>query len=92
MIKNYTVGNTPVAITTAGQSGTCWLSEYENTDVSIDCRIFQNSTANKELSKRLFTPKSNNDLMIISADNENTVFYAVVNTIGKTAVISVDVI
>jgi hypothetical protein len=85
------------ALTTAGQSGTCWLDE-DNDGASghVDVRIIHSSSSVSAIEpttgKRLYRPAGNNDLMTISADSSTDVFYARCFNSGDTALVSVDAV
>jgi hypothetical protein len=98
MIIQYAIADTSwTPITTAGQSGSCWLDEQnDGLAGKSDARIFHSSTPPEATdvtkAKRVYKPIGNNDIMIITADSSSDIYYARMANAGDTAVISVDVI
>lgn len=99
MITEYTITGTAwTAISTAGQSGSCWINEDNEGAVNkADVRIYHTDAgtpaADKvDESKRLFTPKGNTDVLILSADSGTDIHYARCKNADDEAVILVDVV
>jgi hypothetical protein len=90
MTTRYTIGNTPVAITSAGQSGSCWLDEKGDTQ-STEIFIYHSGKTVAD-GKRVYTSKSNTDLLTLSADSGTDFFYAVKTGSGVDGTLIVDVI
>jgi hypothetical protein len=96
MITQYSITSSAwTAITEAGESGTCWLDEDGDGGGEPDVRVIH-STGTPDASqvttgKRLYIPKNNTDIMIISADSVADVFYARCFKTGTTAKVSVDI-
>lgn len=95
MITQYALDDinwTP--ITTAGQSGTCWLDEDNQGAIgSMDVRVSHGiNTIGFTFSKakRVYKPKSNEDVLIITADSLTDIFYAKCR--NGNATIQVDVL
>lgn len=84
------------AITSAGQSGTIWLDEdNDGAAGDLDIRIYESDSGEPETSKategkRLYKSNGNKDVLEFTADNENSIFYAICKNPGTTATISVD--
>lgn len=99
-ITSYTITNSAwTAITTAGQEGSCWLSEDEDGQSAVgkgDIRIFNTAgvptDADLLLGKRVYKPSGNTDVLTISADSGSDVFYARAKNSGDEAVLLVDVV
>ena len=84
-------------LTEAGGNGTCWLDE-DNDGVAggFDIRIVHSDSGVPALTeatkgKRIYKPAGNMDVVIISADNSNDIYYATCINDGGAAKISVDV-
>lgn len=99
MINQYAVlGNSWVAITSPGQSGTCWLDEdNDGAGGAVDVRIVHSVSGVPDPGettegKRLYKPSRNDDLMIITADTALDVYYAKCANAEDTAILSADVI
>ena len=97
MISQYTVTDTSwTPVTTAGQSGSCWLDELGvNASGSMDVRIIHLSTGTPSIAdfakgKRVFRPIKNTDIMVFTADTLGDIYYAKCN--NGTATITVDAI
>jgi len=96
MITQYSISSTGwTAITTAGDSGSCWLDEQNDGAAGdVDVRIWHGSVpgdAEITKGKRVYRSNANNDIMTITADDASDVYYAICATAGSTATISVDV-
>ena len=100
MITNYTITDTWQPITLAGQSGACWIVEFcdlagrlGQSDVIIYHSAIAAPNGDEKIleSKRLHVPNDNNQLLVISADKAEDVFYARCKTVGSQAKINVDV-
>lgn len=94
MINSYTITSAAwLEITSAGKSATCWMREDSNPDNNSDVRIYH-TTAGAPLAsvidhgKKLWTQNSSNDVMVLSADNDNDIYYA--RCVSGTADIIVD--
>lgn len=100
MITQYQItdSETWTPITTAGQSGSCWLDDdNEESGDRADVRIWHktgDAPGNAELTKakRVLRPTNNSDLLILTADSATDIFYARCKNQGDTALLSVDVI
>lgn len=99
MINQYTViGSDWTVITTAGQSGTCWLDDdNEQSGDKADVRIWHTSgvaPGADEITKakRVIRPSYNDDVLVITADSATDVFYARCKNAGESAILSVDVV
>jgi len=95
MIAQYSINSTAwTAITTAGDSGTCWLDEQDDGAAGdVDVRIWHGSAPSDSdvtKGKRVYKPRGNNDMMVIGADDASDIYYARCATPGATATISVD--
>lgn len=94
-IAKKSITTTWSAITTAGQSGVCWLSEYDADIVGTGTvYVYHGSVAptgdlKLDVSKRVYTPNGNGDFLEISADDASDVYYA--RTADGTASLIVDV-
>ncbi len=96
--KNIT-GIAVLPITTAGQSGSAWLDEdHDGAEGRTDVRIYHTDTGTpsiatvRTLGKRLFAPSSNMDVLIMSADSGNDIYYAVCHNDNDKAIALVDVV
>ncbi|MCK5643712.1 MAG: hypothetical protein KAJ19_23125 [Gammaproteobacteria bacterium] len=95
--KNIT-GLAVLAITVAGESGSCWMNE-NNTGAAgqADVRIYHTDAGAPSIAtvrasgKKLYKSNGNDDVMIISADNVADIHYAVCNNDDDTATIHPDV-
>lgn len=99
MITSYDItADAWTTITTAGESGSCWLAEEKAEDAgTVDVRVIHSvsgmpSVADLLNAKRVYRSKSNNDLCIISADSLADVYYARCKDAGSTAKLIVDVV
>jgi len=85
------------AITSAGESGTCWLDEQDDgASGQVDVRITNGETtpADEELTKAklVYKPRGNDDVLLIAADGVNDIFWARCSREDDTAIISVSVV
>lgn len=99
MITKYTITNTAwTAISSAGEQGSCWLSEDgEDFSGTVDIRVINSATgtptdADLTLAKRVYKPNGNTDVLSISADSASDIFYARAKNSGDQAALLVDVI
>jgi hypothetical protein len=97
MIKQYSItGATWTPISSAGQSGTCWLDEQnDGAEGTVDVRIWHASVPTDDdvtKGKRCYKPSGNDDMMIITADSGTDIYYARCANVNDKATISVDVI
>lgn len=99
-IAQYTITSTGwTAISTVGQSGTCWLDDdNELSGDPADVRIWHGTSAPSDadptitdMARRVLRPKNNTDMLLITADGGTDVYYARCKDTGKTAKLSVDV-
>lgn len=97
MITKYSITPAVIAITNAGKSASAWLKEGPDGDAGrMEVYVYHTDSTVPtaatilDLGKRLFTPQGNNDIMQISADNVNDVYYACCKNIGDTADMLVD--
>lgn len=83
-------------LTTAGQSGTCWLDEQGDGEAGkVDVRIWHGSVPGDPqitLGKRVYRPIGNIDILKIAADDGSDIYYATCANSGDTALLSVDVV
>lgn len=96
MITQYSISDSAwTAITAAGESGTCWVDEDGDGGGEPDVRIIHTTgtpdASHVTVGKRLYIPKNNTDIMLISADNSSDRFYARCVKTGTTAKVSVDI-
>ena len=96
--KNIT-GLAVLAMTTAGQSGSAWLDEdHDGAEEHADVRIYHTDTGTPSIStvrtlgKRLFAPSGNTDVLIMSADSGNDIYYSVCHNDDDKAIALVDVV
>ena len=96
MITQYTItGNAWTQITTAGQSGTCWLDEDgDGAKGTTEVRVWHGETA-PDASKftegrRVYKPQGNSDVVIMDADSGVDIYYARCAA-GAEATLTVDV-
>lgn len=96
--KKEITGTAFIAITTAGQSGSCWLghddSDFEGTG---DVRVYHADDGLPDVTKkaeglRAYKPKGNGDVLLLSADNSSDIFYAICNDTDGKADLMVDVV
>lgn len=98
MIVQYSItADVWTPISTAGQSGTCWLDEQgDGAAGNVDVRIWHGESAPGDsqitMAKRVYMPRGNQDIMQISADSGDDVYYARCANDGDAATLSVDVI
>ena len=99
MITQYTIGADEwTAITSAGESGSCWLDEEGNGRRGKgSVRIYHSASgvptaAKLTEGKKVYQPSGNNDVCIISADSVDDIYYARCKNVGDQVVITVDVI
>jgi hypothetical protein len=96
MITAYTINATTwTAITTAGQSGTCWLNEdNDGAGGAADCRISHSDSGAPSLdtSKRVYKPQGNTDVLPFSVDNVSDIYYARCKNAGDSVVLFVDAV
>lgn len=95
MINHYDITSEAwTQITEVGESGTCWL--VNNVEGSGNCRVFHSSTPptldDVQYGYPVHEPKGPNKYEIISSDNAEDIFYAIIDQSGGTATIVVDVI
>lgn len=95
-IAQYTITSAAwTAISSAGQSGSCWLDEntQENSGAD-DVRIVHGASApvydDLVKGRRVRMPKDNKDMLLLAADNASDIFYA--RSVGGSAVLSVDMV
>lgn len=98
MITQYTItGSSWTPISSAGQSGSCWLDEDNDGAIGkVDVRIVHGTSSpeagDTTIGKRVYKPNGNDDLCFISADSPSDIYYAKCQNAGDQAIISVDVI
>ena len=85
------------AISAAGESGTCWLDEdNDGAGGTVDVRIVHAASlpaqAEATEGKRVYKPRGNFDVVVITADDVSDIYYAICKDSGSTAIMSVDVI
>lgn len=92
MITRYTINSKRwTAITTAGQSGSCWIEKNIRGNGNILISHSDAGLPNKSYGFPLRGPANNIDVCIISADNQSDVFYARVTNAKNIINILVDV-
>lgn len=99
MIVQYTItADAWTAISTAGQSGTCWLdAESDGFEGKVDVRLYHSDAGEPAADKvtegyPVSKPLGNRDQVSLSADNSNDVFYARCISEGAEAILTVDVV
>ena len=97
MIIQYSISSSAwTPISTAGQSGSCWLDEQNDGAAGkVDVRIWHGSVpTDTEITKgkRVYNPNGNDDVMILGADDTEDIYYATCANVGDAAILSVDVI
>lgn len=97
MITPYDIDHTQwTAISTAGQSGTCWLDEEnDNAGGQLNIRVTHSASGTPPdtaitNAKRVYRSKGNTDIMILEADSDTDIFYARGVNPGDTARIQAD--
>lgn len=81
-VVQHTITNAAwTAISTAGQSGTCWLNENDQSnDGADDVRIFHGPTMptynDIQYGARVRLPRTNQDILNLTADNALDIFWA----------------
>ena len=96
IVQKAITGTAWTALTTAGQSCSCWLDEQDDGAAGkVDVRIFHNTSAPGDADvtkgKRLYKPLGNTDVTVFTADSISDVLYARCANAGDTATVSVDV-
>jgi len=99
MITQYVIGHGSwTQITTAGQSGSCWLDEdSDGAEGRVDLRIIHvgdgsQASIDPTIGRRVYKPLGNHDLANFSADDQNDVYYAQCMNEGDQATLSVDAV
>jgi len=91
MIRKYTINSRSwTAITSAGQSGICWIEKNIRGNGLININHSDSGNTNNA-GFRLKKPLANNDICIISPDNDNDIYYARVLNSKNIVKIVVDV-
>jgi hypothetical protein len=96
MISQFTLTSTAwTAISTAGQSGSCWLDEDgDGSTGSMNVRVTHAAslpaTSEFTKAKRVYKPSGNADVLILTADGTTDIFYAMCK--DGTAIISADMV
>lgn len=97
MIKKYTITNEDwTAITTAGESGSCWLS-LDAQNINGICRMYHSDTEVPdedfiELGYPVYIPRGSNQKVTFSADNSNDIYYAIMDKENSSTTLIVDAI
>lgn len=98
-IQQYTItGSAWTAITTAGQSGSCWLdAEDDGAKGQVDVRLFHSDAGEPAAAKvtegyPVRRPVGNRDQVSITADNVSDIFYARCFSADAEAILTVDVV
>lgn len=95
MITQYTITDSAwTAISTAGQSGTCWVDDdFDGCTTDPDIRIYHATSEPTSIAatvgKRVMRPKFNSDVLVLDADGTTDIFYARAMK-GKCGMISAD--
>ena len=87
------IGSTWTAITTAGQSGTCWLGESKTSRGGVV--LFHSTTGvppDAKLEDGYKMPNDRNNIVPITADSGTDVFYARCQNPDESATLIVDVV
>ena len=99
MITQHTItASAWTAISTAGQSGSCWLDEdNDGAGGAVDVRIYHSAAGIPAAvkvteGKRLHKPAGNDDIMLITADSESDIYYAKCANADDTAILSADMV
>jgi len=92
-MNHYNITGTEwTAISTVGQSGSCWLNK---SPVNGRCMVYHaDSVPNTNLveyGKSCFVSTKNHDILTITADSTSDIFYAMMDAPTATATIIVDV-
>lgn len=76
MITQHTIESTDwTAITTAGQSGTCWIKTVKKGSGTVFISHGSSQPASSA-GYRLVKSKGNDDMLELGADDSNDIFYA----------------
>ena len=99
MITQYPLDSTAwVAISAAGQGGSCWLDEdNDGAGGRVEVRLYHSDAGVPALAKategkQVYKPMGNKDTLPFTADNASDVYYAICVNPGDTAIISSDVV
>ena len=93
MIQRYRINSKRwTAISTAGQSGTCWIERNIRGNGTILISHYSAGLPRKSYGFPLNSPADNIDICIISADDQSDVFYARVTNSRNIIDILVDVV
>lgn len=99
-LSEKAITSTWQAITTAGQSGTCWIPEYNSDRDAIgaaDVVVYHTDAGAPtgdnalNLSKKVFKPESNINILQIPADNGSDIYYARCRSADAESKLIVDV-
>jgi len=92
-IAHFDIDNSEwTAITTAGQSGACWL--LNPVSGGGNCKIFHGATPDNDdipYGRNVYISTDNNDSLTLTADDTNDVFYARVDSVNGSCTLLVDV-
>lgn len=97
MISSYVItANEWTPITTAGQSGTCWLNESGDAGKGVqDIRVFPAISMPSDddiyKAKRVYKPSGNHDVLSFDGNGTSEILYARAFSEGSTATIHVSV-
>ena len=98
MIIQYTITNSAwTPVTTAGQSGSCWLDEQgDGAEGHVDVRLWHGTTppGDTEITKGKVVrrPTGNDDILPFTSDSASDVYYARCANPGDEATLSVDAV
>lgn len=79
------------AITSAGQSGTCWVTKIP-TDGRVLIDHSTTGTGALSVTKSYSLPENKEVITPINADDVSDIYYAICSKAGETASLTVDVI
>lgn len=99
MITAYTITGTAwTVITSAGESGSCWLDEEGDGSVgAVEVRLYHSATGEPAAAKvtegkKIYRPGGNTDICNFSADSGSDIYYARCLNANDQAIMIVDVI
>ena len=94
MITQHEITGTAwVAISGAGESGTCWIESATTGNAKI--RLYHSTLGVPDLSKKshgypIFMPNSNFDAVQLKADGVTDVYYAICDDVNTKVLLNVD--
>ncbi len=81
-----------VAITTAGQKGSAWVSENKKGSGGVYISHSDNGLPAEPIGFRIYKPNDNTNMVLMGPDNSNDIFYARCLKPRNRIIICVDVI